>query len=86
MQPVHNIEASSEAQDKEMKRLTKLEESDTLHNKLLLPPKQLPKSKVAKAAKKIKTKVRSCPQIKKEVKKEKIVSYRIIQYILLLIL
>jgi hypothetical protein len=85
MQPVHNIEASLEAQDKEMKRLTKLEESNTSHNELLLPSKQLPKSRVAKA-KKIKTEVRSRPQIKKEVKKEKTVSYRTIQYILLLIL
>jgi hypothetical protein len=58
-----------------MKRLTKLEESNTLHDELLLLLKQLLKFKVAKAVKKIKTEVRSRLQIKKEVKKEKTVSY-----------
>jgi hypothetical protein len=70
MQLVHNVVASLEAQDKELKRLEKLEEYNTLHNKQLLLLKQLLKSK-AKASKKIKTKARSCPQIKKE----KLVSY-----------
>jgi hypothetical protein len=81
MQLVHNVVASLEAQDKELKRLEKLEECDTLHNKQLLLLKQLLKSKT-KASKKIKTKACSCPQIKKE----KTVSYCAMQYIYIYIL
>jgi hypothetical protein len=84
MQLVHNVVASLEAQDKELKRLEKLEECDSSHDEQLLLLKQLPKSK-AKASKKIKTEARSRPQIKKEIKKEKTVSYCAMQYLFIYI-
>jgi hypothetical protein len=69
MQLVHNIEKTTQAQEREIMKLEKIKESNIPRDEISAPQRQQKPKKAT--AKRIKTEV----LIKKEVKKEKKVSY-----------
>jgi hypothetical protein len=73
MQPVHDIEQTSQAQEREMMKLEKIEESNASRDKAAVPQRQQKFKKGT--AKRIKTE-HPIKEMKTDIKKEKKVSYR----------